>query len=117
MNDSFRKFSSYLLLAIYVPVALLVNLGREHHPLYIHVSSGKHPVIIKYNPHNLRSPDDNLCQACQFVQGHISPIHFSLTVHFKSYRFLFPEKKHSVVCEKTHLPLKRAPPVNLTILS
>jgi len=117
MNNSFRKYSAFLLLAIYVPVALVINLKREHHPLYIHHSNGHHLVITKFDPHSLNKPDDCLCQACQFVQGHISPVKFSISIYLKGFKIITSDKAFSLSYEGKNLPQKRAPPIRIAILS
>ena len=110
MSTRFRKYSAYFLLLVYVPVALLINLEREHHCLYIPVLNGHHTAITTYNPHNTSVPDDCLCQACQFVLGHVSPLKFSFFIFQQFYHLSLSDKLKNISHPLRSLPAKRAPP-------
>lgn len=110
MNQTLRKYTTYLTLVLYVPVVLLLGFDHKHRPA-VQPPNGKHLVINKHDNHGLsHDPYDGFCPACHFSQGHVFPQSIVVNLPFNVYKFLIPVRAHLTEFELNYTPGKRAPP-------
>ncbi len=109
MSASFQRKVAVVLLAIYVPVILTLEL--QHHDGSLYPPQDLFTTVAQAGPHNVAANSlDGFCMACHFASHHFfeQPFHLFSTVHDAV--FQCPFTRFNFRQTPVHSIWKRGPP-------